>query len=103
MVHTTIETTLNSFARITFLEFMNTGFLMIFISLSGSNKLFIHYEDFQIKPEKLGYDGFDYDWYFDVAGVITFSVFISCFIANFFDLRNFIKYYFRQSSDRKFT
>ena len=43
MMHTTIETTLNSFVRITFLEFLNTGFLMIFISLSGTNKLFLHY------------------------------------------------------------
>lgn len=87
------------------MEFLNTGFLMIFISLSGTNKLFIHYENFQIKPEKeeLRYDGFDSDWYFDVGRVITLTVFISCFVANIIDLQKFIVYYFKQSQDRKFS
>ena len=104
-MHTTIETTLNSFYKITALEFLNTGFLMIFISLSGTNKLFVTYEDFQIKPlkEELSYEGFDYDWYFDVGRVITLTVFISCFVANIFDLRHFVVYYLKQSKDRKFT
>jgi len=43
------------------LEFLNTGLVMCLVSLIGLNKALVTYEDWRIRPEKRGYDGFDAD------------------------------------------
>ena len=83
------------------LEFLNTGIIMCLVSLTGMNKAFVDYEPFVIRPSKLGYDGFDTDWYFDVGRVITVTVFLSCFWANFIDTRVYLKQFMLQFKDRR--
>ena len=103
MKHTKIETTKRSFIQIMTLEFLNTGIIMCLVSLTGFNKSFVRYESWVIRPEKLGYDGFDRDWYFDVGRVITVTVFLSCFWANFIDCRVFFQQFMLQFKDRRRT
>lgn len=101
MKHTKIETTKRSFIQIMTLEFLNTGIIMCLVSLTGMNKAFVKYEPYVIRPEKLGYAGFDTDWYFDVGRVITVTVFLSCFWANLVDCRVFLKQFMLQFKDRR--
>jgi hypothetical protein len=103
MKHTKIETTKRSFIQIMALEFLNTGIIMCLVSLTGLNKAFVNYEAFVIRPEKLGYAGFDTDWYFDVGRVITVTVFLSCFWANFIDCRVYFQQFMLQFKDRRRT
>jgi hypothetical protein len=76
---------------------------MCLVSLTGLNKAFVNYEPFVIRPEKLGYAGFDTDWYFDVGRVITVTVFLSCFWANLIDCRVYLKQFMLQFKDRRRT
>lgn len=82
------------------LEFLNTGLVMCLVSLIGLNKALVTYEDWRIRPEKRGYDGFDADWYFEVGRIVTLTCFLSAFASNGADLRGWCKAAARQRRDR---
>jgi hypothetical protein len=88
MKHLNIDQTKAAFNQIFVVEQFNTGLVVVLVSLTGLNKAIITYKQYMY-PNTVNYNGFDSNWYQDMGEKINISIFLSSFISNIIDMRNY--------------
>jgi len=100
--HTKVEEQSNSFRSIFLMEFSNMGLIALISSMTafaGINDLLLGFTGLT----KTNYPGFSPDWYMDTGRGICFFIFMSSFVSNSADLREFVLSIIKRFHDRSFS
>ena len=74
------------------MEFFNTGLVLVIGSFTGMQKFF---GSSDVNQDNLIYQGFESKWYMNVSKILLNTLFISSYLSNMIDMKNFGLWYFK--------
>lgn len=99
---TMIEQNQTCFDQIMWMEFFNTGIVILIISMSPASSIFSQQKD-QDHSFKTHYDGFESDWYAEVGKVLVITLTLNCFASSTIDMQKFFNVMVKRFKDRGYS